>query len=337
MKDVNGDQLNEDSFMDNSAHSSFRGLVTYKKGWKPENPAVIKNFKSYNNNEGAKFHITGNLSLRNALFSDNKFSVRYGVWNSGVTIEDSKFIGLSKDQELRMGKSCPPSHGHGIRASMNNYPNRYGGLALKDVEFSNFICNTRSISYYKDNRLADAMGDPVQAENVNFVNTSDKNRPRLNACGDEAYDMWFQEDFDETLGPTKKGQGFLVRERHVTTAFLPEGSCESLPDFDSCTTFCEDVCLRLVHLKATGSITYSNTDIQKLQLTNPTSGVSQSYGLNQWGKAVVLLPSGQYNGEFLDSAGNSVALDTVEIEAYRTPRCSDYVTETDISFISSVY
>lgn len=334
MKNKYGEQLNEDSFMDNSAHSSYRGLVTYKHGWKPKTPGVMKNFKSYNNSEGAKFHIT-KLIMKNALFADNWIGVRHGVWNAGITIENSKFIGLSKDQELRMGKSCPPSGGHGIRASYNGKPWKYGGLILKDVEFSNFICNSRSYSYYNDHRMAAYMSDPMQAENVSFVNTSDKNRPRLTGCTSFAVQMWHQEDFDGTLTPSANGPGFLVHDKPATTAFIPEGSCESLPDFDSCTTFCKEVCLRIVHLKATGSVTHSNTDIQKVQLTNPTTGVSQSYDIDKWGRAAVLLPSGQYTGEFLDSAGNSVAHDTVEIRAFREPRCSGYVTEADISFTST--
>ncbi len=333
MRDKHGNQLNEDSFADNSAHSSFRGFLTYKKGWKPKEPAVVKNLKSYLNGEGSKFHITGNVSLKNCLFADNKISVRYGVWNSGVTFEDSKFIGLSKDQKLRRGQNCPPPNGHGIRASMNSWPKNYGGLALKNVEFDNFICGTESITFYYDNRLSYSMGDPVQADNVTIVNSLDKNRPRLDGCQNSAFAMWFMEDFDGTLGPPGQGPGFLVRDRPITTAFFPEDSCESLSyDSKDCTTFCKDVCLRLVHIQPTGSVTKSNSDIQKLQLTNPATSVTQSYNLNQHGKAVVLLPGGKYNGDFLDSGGNPVALDTVQIETFRKPRCLDYVVESDITF-----
>eukprot|EP00957_Ditylum_brightwellii_P140608 10711928-Ditylum_brightwellii.AAC.1 len=61
LKNLNSDQLSPMSFKDNKAHSNFQGLNTYKKGWKPSNPAVIDNFITYKNDEGAKFHISGNF------------------------------------------------------------------------------------------------------------------------------------------------------------------------------------------------------------------------------------------------------------------------------------
>ena len=44
MPDKHIDQLNEESFKDNTAHSNgIRGLLTYHRGWKPSKPAVFKN------------------------------------------------------------------------------------------------------------------------------------------------------------------------------------------------------------------------------------------------------------------------------------------------------
>lgn len=332
MKDKHGNQLNEGSFKDNSAHSSFRGLLTYKRGWIPTEPAVMENVKVYNNDEGMKFHITGNLTFTKALLSDNKVSVRYGVWNKGIDFEDSLFIGLSQDQTLRRGKTCPPGW-YGIRASMNGSPGGgYKNFALKNVVFDNFVCGTKSIAFYKDRRLGHDMGDPVRFENVTIINSEYKNRPRLHNCGPN-YQNWFVEDYDGTIGPDSKGRGFLIRDNDRTKAFMPESACEALSYDDSdCTAFCEDVCLRLVHLKPTGTVTIANTNIDKLQLTDVNTLQSKTYTLDRWGKAIVTLPGGHYDGEFLDSNGNPVTLDRVDILTFREPRCSNFVTESDFTF-----
>lgn len=319
--------------MDNSAHGSFRGLLTYRRGWKPSQPAVFHNFKSYNNAEGAKFHITGNLTFKKALFADNTIGVRYGAWNTGITFAESKFIALSEDRRIRLEKTCPSPGGSGIRGSMNGDPAAEKNIALKDVEFSNFICGTETIKPYDDNRLEDDMGPPIRAENVTIIGSDDDNKPRLNDCDDSVYDNWFMEDFDGTLGPTDKGRGFLVRDGVQTTAFLPEGSCAALPyDPEACTAFCEDVCLRLVHIKPLAA---GSTDAQSLQLTDSVTGLSQTYLLDQFGKAIVVLPDGHFDGDFLDSNNDSVVLDTVEITTFEEPRCSNYITESDFSFTNT--
>ena len=103
-------------------HTVHSDLLTYRRGWKPSQPAVFENFKSFKNEEGAKFHITGNLSIEKSLLVDNRIGVRYGAWNEGIMFEDCRFIGLSEDRKLRFGATCPLAGGAGIRASMNGDP-----------------------------------------------------------------------------------------------------------------------------------------------------------------------------------------------------------------------
>jgi len=227
MLDRESNQLNAESFKDNTAHSNFHGLLTYHRGWLPKEPAVMKNFQTYNNKEGCKFHITGNLTFKNALIADNTFGVRYGVFNEGVTFEDSLFIGVSRDNELRLGKTCPPAGGAGIRSSMNARPNRWQNIALKNVVFTDFTCSSKTMTFYTDNQLSEDMGDPLQADNVTIINSSDLNRPSLTEC-DPVYQNWFMEDFDGTLGPDAKSPGFLVRDLERTQAFFARGLLRSL-------------------------------------------------------------------------------------------------------------
>jgi len=332
MKDKYSNQLHDEAFKDNSAHSNFHGLLTYKRGWQPEQPAVMENFKTYNNNEGFKFHITGNLKLKNTVIANNRLGIRHGVWNSGVTLEDSRIIALSKDYKIRFGKPHPLVGAIGIRASMNDKPSRYTQIVLNNVTFSDFTSNSNTIVFYNDNRLEDDMGDPMQATNVVIFNSDEANKPKLDYC-DSFFNNWFMEDFDGTLGPETKGPGFLVRDHGRTKVFLPEDSCEALPYGEAgCATFCEGVCLRLVHLMPTGIRTIENTDFDKLQLTDLNTGTSHQYSLTEKGKAIVTLPNGQYDADFIDEDGNSLTVDTVEIEAFRKPRCENYVTESDFTF-----
>ena len=338
MKDMYSNQLNDESFMDNTAHSCFRGLLTYKKGWKPAQPGVMVGFKAYWNEEGFKFHITGNLTFKKALLADNRIGMRYGAWNDGVKFEDSVFLGLSDSRKERFNKDCPPSNGHGIRASFNASPKR-PPLSLENVVFKNFLCGTESIQIYYDTRMEDDMGNPIQTKNVTVIASDYKNKPRLNGC-DYKFKNWHMEDNDATLGPDNKGQGFLIRNNARMKAFLPEGSCEAPwydgstdSDGNTCTAFCESVCLRLVHLKPTGSVTMDQTG--KLKLTDLATEKFFTYTLNEYGKAIIVLPPGQYSGDFLDETGNSVTIDEVEIKTYEEPQCSNFVTENDFSFVNT--
>lgn len=229
-------------------------------------------------------------------------------------------------------------NGHGIRASFNASPKR-PPLNLKDVVFKNFLCGTESIQIYHDTRMEDDMGNPVRTENVTVIASKYENKPRLNGCS-WTFKNWHMEDYDATLGPDNKGQGFLIRNNARMKAFLPEDSCETLwndtstdSSGDTCTAFCEDVCLRLVHLKPTGSVTIDKTG--KLELTDLATEKSFTYSLNKFGKAIVVLPPGQYSGDFLDETGNSVTIDEVEILTYDEPRCSNFVTEADFSFVTT--
>ena len=97
-------------------------------------------------------HFTGNLKLTNFIAADNTI-YRYGVGNSGVDVEDSVFIGLSDDMRIRLGKTCPNTN-DGIYASFNNGLNGRQQIYFNNVEFRNFECNAKTITWYMDSRFA---------------------------------------------------------------------------------------------------------------------------------------------------------------------------------------
>jgi len=318
-------QVHPESFMGNSAHSNDHGLITYKRGWLPSEPAVFQDFVSFNNREGAKFHITGNLTFKNALFADNVIGVRYGAWNQGVAFEDTLFM-LSKQK----------NGAYVAEITMNNKAWFHKNMLFRNVIFRNYGEKTGTMKFSDHKLMEEDMGDPVHAYNVTFENCDENAKPKLSECG-YRYRNWFLEDYDGTLGPAGTDPGFYIRDHELTKVFLPEDSCAATPNGEEgCAAFCEGVCVRLVRLTPTGRLTMENTDYEELQLTNAATGKSYVYPLNEDGQFMVVLPAGQYEGEFLDQDGESLAVDTVDVEVFAEPRCTNFVTEDDFVFLNTV-
>jgi hypothetical protein len=193
--------------------------MAYKRGWLPSEPNFIKNFVSFHNQEGAKFHITGDITFENALFADNYIGVRYGAWNQGTTFENSVFM-LSE-----------PKKGYtGIIATFNNKPWFHKNIVLRNFIFRNYATST-TIKFYDHNLMEEDMGDPIHAYNVTMENCDDNSIPKLSECGPR-YQNFFIEDFDGTLGPTAMGPGFFIRANDRVKVFLPERSCAAMTNGD---------------------------------------------------------------------------------------------------------
>lgn len=325
------------SFRDNVAHScNIEGMTTYKRGWNPSTPAVFDNIRIYKNNgeSGWKSHITGYLTIKNSLFADNKLSIRYGVWNTGVTIKDSKIIGLSLDWKLRKGESCPVTL-HGVYASYNNYPTSSieKSITLENVTMERFVCSSRAITPYFDSRQNEnGMGNPIRASvTFNECEDSESYKPHFGCDSNAKYA--FMEDFGGGLGPSSMGSdpGFLIRNDAHMKAFLPPDACEPLPyggAFSSgtkCNAFCKNVCLRYFNINNAAGAT-------KLRLTQGET--SYTYYLDSGSSTYrVVLPSGNYFGQFYDDNDNEViGAFKPDVTAYRAPKCSDYADELSFTF-----
>ena len=323
------------SFLDNVAHSAkSNGMTTYKPGWKPSEPAVFDNIKIYKNNgeSGLKFHITSTLTIQNSFFADNKVSIRYGVWNGGVTLRDSKIIALSNDAKLRNGLSCPATSS-GIYASYNNYPHGTTPKAidLDNVVMERFTCGSKVIRPYFDNRQdARGMGNSIQAS-VTITDSVEKANPSFGCSSKEKY--VFLEDVGGGLGPASMGSepGFILRNSGHMKAFLPADACEPLPyggtwsDGTQCNAFCKNVCLRFFHISP------GISSATKLVLSQ--GNVTYAYYLDtDYDKFRMVLPSGNYHGQFYDDNGIEVVAQSVSISAFRAPKCGDYADENSFTF-----
>jgi len=224
-------------FNGNSVHSSAHGLITYQRGWLTKEPAVIQNFVSFKNLDGAKFHITGILIFKEALFADNLIGIRYGAWNSGITFEDSVFM-LSR----------ATSHHVGAEVTFNNDPRLHKNVVFKNTVFRNYGRGSMTLKFKSNSQMENDMGDPAHLYGVTLENCHEDSVPRLGECGYE-YRNFFMEDFDGTLAPTNMGSGFYLRDHELTKAFLPDDSCTPMETSKTgCLAYCEGVCLRLVYL-----------------------------------------------------------------------------------------
>jgi len=332
MKVKYGNQLNDDSFRDNVAHSCRTGLLTYKQGWIPAEGGHFKNIKVYKNWRGFKFHFTG-IKFTNFVAADDR-TYTYGFRNAGVDFEDSLFIGLSDDYRLRLNKDCPETN-HGIDATFNNLLDGSNKqVHFKNVEFRNFNCNSRTITWGFDDRFANRnMGDPLVESGTTFTGTTlESARPALD-CSTQNSQNWFMEDAHGVIGPNGKGPGFIIKDNAQMQAFL-NGGCTGI-SYNQCSLMCEGACLRLVLIEPVGG-----GDYHSLTLTDQATQTSFTYTLDTWGesngKAVVVVPKATYQGEFKDANGNSIITSSVNIEAFREPVCSNYVQSTDFTFQSDL-
>lgn len=338
MKDKKNNMLSTGptpSFRDNVAHScNINGMTKYKPGWNPSNGGVFENIRIYKNGgeAGAKFHITGYLTIRDSLFADNRHSIRYGVWNTGVTLQDSKIIALSKDLMLREGQTCP-STSHGIYHSYNNYPTAtiQHAMKLENVTFEHFTCGSKIIATYFDGRQNDrGMGNPIQASVTITENDEEKIKPSFPCDGNAKYA--FMEDFGGGLGPDAMGfePGFIIRNAAHMKAFLPPNACEPLPyggkwtDGTRCNAFCKNVCLRYFSI---------SSDIAATKLVLSEGDTSYSfYPESGYSDFRMVLPAGNYYGKFYDENEVEVVAQSVTVNAYRVPQCTDYADESSFVF-----
>jgi hypothetical protein len=197
--------------------------------------------------------------------------------------------------------------------------------------FLDFGCGVGSFVVYEDTRMGERHGDPIQSSDVAIVKLlmRGRNRSLIRVHPRTKIGFW-AEDYDASLGPSDKDRGFFIRDDVRTKAFLPDSSCEAMPYGKSgCAVFCEDVCLRLVHLQPTGQS--SSSGYKKLSLTNQ-NGISKQYSIEDNGKAMLSLPSGQYFADFLDEDENSILVDSVSVSPFRRPHCENYVNASDFSF-----
>ena len=338
MKNINIPMLSTtpiSSFRDNVAHSNaLNGMTTYKPGWTPSTPAVWDNIRIYKNGgeSGLKFHITGLLTIQNSLFADNKVSIRYGVWNRGVTVKNSKIVGLSNDAKLRFGWSCPTTSS-GVYASYNNYLHKTlpKAITLDNVIMERFTCNSKIITpYYDPRQYTGGMGNPLQAS-VTITESVEKANPSFGCGGNEKY--VFLEDFNGGLGPASMGSdpGFILRNAGHMKAFLPPDACQPLPyggawsDGTKCNAFCKNVCLRFFHINPH----ISSATKLVLSQGNVTYAYNRDSNHNNFR---LVLPSGSYYGQFYDGSGVEVVAQIVEVSAFRAPQCDGYADENSFTF-----
>jgi len=260
--------------------------------------------------------------MHNILLADNLVGIRYAAWNYGVLLQDSTIIAMTQDRKLRLKKNCPAAR-EGINASFNRRPETMGQIVLKNVTFIDFICTSDMIQYRYHNLMQDDMGDPIESYDLKIGDNVEESKPTFD-CDTKYWEMAFLEDYEGTLAPKDRtGPGFFITNSDRMKALLDDSSCEVvLYDVeDQCTAYCESICIRLVHLTPTGRS--SKIGYASLKLTDIDTGISHTFSIKEDGKAILVLPVlGQYIGDFIDMNGDSMVMDTVSVETFRSPRCA---------------
>ena len=229
--------------------------------------------------DGLKFHNTGKVTIRNSLLADNQYHVRYGAFNSIVTLQNSTIDAISADYKYRLNQGSDNSRHtrRGIYSSINSDVNKDDvvpdSLALYDVTFQNFR-NSQTFEFYKDDRNYNTrgFGNPVNATGVSIINSERSSYPKFK-CGMSYYHSYMEDDAGTLIAPDEPfhgESGFIVAGREGMVAFLPDGSCEPISysgsnsyQPDGCSYYCKNVCLRSVEIEPRGLHAYSKMKLVK--------------------------------------------------------------------------
>jgi len=325
------------SFRDNVAHScADHGFTTYKQGWLPSTPAVFDNIKNYKNGgiNAWKSHWTGQLTIQNSLFADNKVDLLYGIKNNGIILKDTRFLALSDDMKERKGESSPNPRAIGIKASYNVFPSATitRAIVLDNVIFERFISDSRTMDLYFDTRRPqgnwEGMGDPIEA-NVAMIESDEDAKPYFDCGANEKYT--FLEDVSGGFSPSGTEPGFIIRNEPHMKAFLPSDACTpltyggSFSDGTRCNAFCKNVCIRYVHILS------GIAEATKLVLTQ--GDTSYAYYLDDLhDKFRMVLPGGSYQAKFYDTNDIEVIAGSPVVSVFRTPKCTGYADQSSFVF-----
>lgn len=210
--------------------------------------------------------------------ADNMYHVRYGAFNSIVTLQNSTIDAMSDDYKYRLngGSDNYPHTSRGIYASINSDVNADDpvpdSLALQGVTFQNFK-NSKTFEFYKDNRNYNqrGFGNPVNATDVSIMNSASTSYPYFN-CGMSYYHSYLEDESGTLIAPQEPSHGqpgFIVAGREGMVAFLPEGVCDAISysgsnvyQPDGCSYYCKGVCLRSVEIEPKG------VHVSKMSLVN---------------------------------------------------------------------
>jgi len=209
--------------------------------------------------------------------ADNLYHLRYGAFNSIVTLQNSTIDAMSDDYKYRLnqGRDKYPYTKRGIYASINSDVNADDpipeSLALHDVTFQNFK-NSQTFEFYRDDRNYNqrGFGNPINATDVEILNSASTSYPYFN-CGKWYYHSFLEDDSGTLVAPQEPSHGqpgFIVAGREGMVAFLPEGACEPISysgsnsyQPDGCSYYCKEVCLRSVEIEPKGVHAYTKMSL----------------------------------------------------------------------------
>lgn len=339
------------AFVDNEVHSSDHTAFTvYSPGWRPNEVSDIVNIKVYRNNFWGSFlHATRNLHFKGGIFADN--GEKHAMISRGddLVFDGTTFIGQSQFAT----KNCRK-----YKEAINLDPTRLletilwrfngseKGTTIRNSKFLNWsqqdtnCSNEKSypLKFYSHQTFTKAYGAPHVFENLEFDDPAYSLALDGGLADGGIDDVQIEISSDQNSVFTPDGSsGFLLANKFE---HLVPTTCS---EYSNDLVFCPDICIRTISVLA-GNSAFFETDIvmvvtdeygQQVKIERDVRGHPgpDPVGNQFFATYALPLPAGTFEIEFRDGSG-APAWPEMAFPVFEAApvSCSNYVTESDITF-----
>ncbi|KAL7551020.1 hypothetical protein ACHAWF_014219 [Thalassiosira exigua] len=314
-------------FTNNTAHSNIKGLHTYPQtGYRPTEPAIFKNHKSYRNRgDGVFFHAGGKVGLDGAWLADNRIAVNVDEDHSDFVL-NSKIVGVTGPYKRIIESYGNAAYSYPWRANCRDDAPVSGigvdsfyqggtkavGFRAEGVTFAGFGPSScpGSHAFFANSAGYKEFFDPrTTTKEITFEDDSTK----FDLCdsGSKYFDDIAIHDTDGSL---IGAPGFIISNLSSLTSL---SQCSEHPEV--CAASCAGLCLRTmkimipVHtspdmqLEISGSL--NNGEALPVQRISSRHHKSISLNMREWSHRVyyLTLPSaGQYAAKFVQGGNEAL-------------------------------
>lgn len=300
-----------------------RAVRTYPSGYFSDTEAALVGLKVYrNSNAGVFIHNSHNITVRDAIFSDNRIGLDIDRADD-ITVLNSTFVGRSELynkvlETFKVRDQCSRFNMPVTGIDLHTWKNSpdLGGALIRNVSFSGFAdhpCNI-SVPIMLDPTIETGLFDYYSS----FVDTAIENGTdpfdfcrALRAGIEDIYFVDRDGSFSGPLRDPKTGISVVVSDRPDMLQFVDPGKCT--PNTRRCYTYCKNTCFRTVRFETDPSV--AKFYRLKVCLDNDTnkclliSGVRETQD-DAWSLMpqvfVAHLPVGRYKATFVDGDETAV-------------------------------
>ena len=319
--DINPKTADLIAFENNVAHSNEgKGFQTYPTGYIPDGVQEMNGLKSYRNGgQGIFVHLSKNIKFNNVLVADNRYIGIDIDRAEGITVKNSRIIGLSRSYTDFMntqdaGDSCGNDRSYGIDLhSWKNNPD-YDKVTIEDVTFIGYKNCPKAYPLHVDDDIRTGKFNAYCS--FRGITTEDQTSA-ITLCDAERSDITdiYFTDLDGSLFlPTDRNvnaPAAVVSNSAAMMTFVDGKKCTANPR--ECYNYCEGTCFRSYRIE----VDPANTENYSLQVCSRTNtklctrvkGYQKESELEEFVVGdnrvfLVHVPVGAYDAVFLDPSGN---------------------------------